>query len=81
MLVTVRCVLLLQWFALRFKGVAIYLDTMRECYEAYVIYNFMSFLLRYLTSEYPDLEFTLERKPQVKHLIPFCLLPNWPMGK
>ncbi len=34
-----------SWLALRFTGAAIYLDTIRECYEAYVLYNFFSYLL------------------------------------
>ena len=34
-----------SWLALRFMGAAIYLDTVRECYEAYVLYNFFSYLL------------------------------------
>lgn len=70
----------LQWFGLRFPGAAIYLDTLRECYEAYVIYNFMTYLLTYLRNEYPNLEQVVEVKPSVKHIIPFCWLPMWPMG-
>ncbi|XP_067663082.1 transmembrane protein 184C-like [Haliotis asinina] len=69
------------WFALRFPSAAIYLDTVRECYEAYVIYNFMRYLMNYLHQEHPHLDIELENKDQVKHMIPFCLLPPWPMGK
>jgi Organic solute transporter Ostalpha len=29
----------IQWFAMKFPDAAIYLDTARECYEAYVIYE------------------------------------------
>ncbi|KAL4229930.1 hypothetical protein ACF0H5_010321 [Mactra antiquata] len=68
------------WFALRFKSISIYLDTVRECYEAYVIYNFMAYLLSYLWTEHPQLHIELSRKPQQKHLIPFCCFPPWPMG-
>lgn len=70
-----------QWFALRFKESAIYLDTLRECYEAYVIYNFMAYLLSYLWSEHPQLEVALRHKRPQKHLIPFCCLPMWRMGR
>ena len=73
--------LFLQWFALRFKSAAIYLDTMRECYEAYVIYNFMAYLLAYLRMKYPTLEEHLATKPEVKHFMPFCCFPTWAMGK
>ena len=70
-----------QWFALRFYKTAIYLDTIRECYEAYVIYNFMAYLLSFLWTEYPELDEHLETKPQVKHIVPFCFLPKWKNGK
>jgi len=53
-----------QWFAVKFPSVGIYFDTVRECYEAYVIYSFMSYLLNYLTREY-ELAGTLGIKPQV----------------
>ncbi|XP_022324788.2 transmembrane protein 184C-like [Crassostrea virginica] len=67
------------WFALRFPSAAIYLDTMRECYEAYVIYSFMAYLLNYLWMENPNLEVVLRNKEQVKHLCPFCWFPPWEM--
>lgn len=66
---------------MRFKDVTIYLDTLRECYEAYVIYSFMSYLLNFLHSEFSDLEGHVTQKPQTKHLIPFCWLPKWAMGR
>ncbi|XP_070198504.1 transmembrane protein 184C-like isoform X2 [Littorina saxatilis] len=69
------------WLALRFPPAAIYLDTLRECYEAYVIYNFMRYLLNFLQREHPRLDLMLEEKPRVKHFIPFCCLPPWPPGK
>ncbi|TGZ60757.1 hypothetical protein CRM22_008359 [Opisthorchis felineus] len=69
------------WFALKFPSSAIYFDTLRECYEAYVIYNFLAFLLNYLRHEHPDFIYVIEQKPQVKHLIPFCCCPNWTMGR
>lgn len=68
------------WFALRFKRAAIYLDTVRECYEAYVIYNFMAYLLSYLWNIHPQLHLDLRKQPHQKHIIPFCCLPPWRMG-
>jgi len=38
----------LQWIGLFFPKHSIYVDSLRECYEAYVIYNFMVYLLNYL---------------------------------
>nr|CAD7197305.1 unnamed protein product [Timema douglasi] len=68
------------WLGLVFPEQSIYVDSLRECYEAYVIYNFMVYLLNYLNSEM-DLEANLELKPQVKHIFPFCCLANWEMGR
>ncbi len=36
------------WLALRFKDARLYLDPVRECYEAYVIYNFYAYLMNFL---------------------------------
>ncbi|XP_052252275.1 transmembrane protein 184C-like [Dreissena polymorpha] len=68
------------WFGLRFSVAAIYLDTIRECYEAYVIYNFMAYLLSFLWTVHPQLEIALSKTKQQKHIFPFCCLPVWPMG-
>lgn len=57
-----------------------YINSIRECYEAYVIYNFMTYLLNFLNLEM-DLEASLEYKPPVKHIFPLCCLPPWPMGR
>ncbi|XP_066999253.2 transmembrane protein 184C [Anabrus simplex] len=68
------------WLGLVFPAQSIYVDSLRECYEAYVIYNFMMYLLNYLNSEM-DLIANLELKPQVKHIFPFCCLTSWEMGR
>mmetsp|Transcript_35446 Transcript_35446/g.89373 ORF Transcript_35446/g.89373 Transcript_35446/m.89373 type:complete len:480 (-) Transcript_35446:173-1612(-) len=39
---------LCSWFSLRFKDAEVYLDTAREFYEAFVIYNFYMFLIVFL---------------------------------
>ncbi|KAL6089869.1 hypothetical protein STEG23_031958, partial [Scotinomys teguina] len=59
-----------SWLALKFPKIAIYVDTWRECYEAYVIYNFMIFLNNYLTIRFPNVMLHLEAKdtaPQQLH--------------
>ncbi|XP_030746075.1 transmembrane protein 184C [Sitophilus oryzae] len=68
------------WLGLTYPKASVYVDSVRECYEAYVIYNFMKFLLNYLNNEM-DLEANLELKPQVKHFFPLCCLPDWEMGR
>jgi len=52
------------WIGLLAPEYSIYCNSLRECYEAYVIYNFMKFLLNYLNAEM-DLEANLELKQQV----------------
>ncbi|MGH0136587.1 UNVERIFIED_CONTAM: hypothetical protein FKN15_038699 [Acipenser sinensis] len=71
----------LSWIALKYPNIAIYVDTCRECYEAYVIYNFMIFLQNYLSNQYPSLVLMLEAKEQQRHLPPLCCCPSWPMGE
>lgn len=68
------------FLGMRFSQYSVYFDSLRECYEAYVIYNFMRYLLNYLYSEY-ELEETLGSKRQVPHLFPFCFFRPWTMGK
>lgn len=70
-----------SWIALKYPNIAIYVDTCRECYEAFVIYNFMTFLLNYLENQYPSLVMMLEVQEQQKHLPPLCCCPPWPMGE
>ncbi|XP_028638639.1 transmembrane protein 184C isoform X2 [Grammomys surdaster] len=70
-----------SWLALKFPKIAIYVDTCRECYEAYVIYNFMIFLTNYLTIRFPNLMLHLEAKDQQNHLPLLCCCPPWAMGE
>lgn len=70
-----------SWVALKYPKIAIYVDTWRECYEAYVIYNFMIFLTNYLTIRFPNLILHLEAKDQQNHLPPLCCCPPWAMGE
>ena len=59
------------WLALRFKDQTIYFDTIRECYEAYVVYNFYAYCTVYLEAFcVPGLEAIVARKPQQKHFFP-----------
>ena len=61
------------WFALRYEACSLYLDTLRECYEAYVIFNFYAFMLAYLRRR-PDFDASLLTRPDTKHLFPLCRL-------
>lgn len=77
-----------SWLSLVFMGSAAvpYIHTLRECYEAFVLYNFMVFILEWLEQE-ASYHFTtyvekLARQPQCPHIWPMghCLKP-WPMGQ
>eukprot|EP00941_MAST-03F_sp_MAST-3F-sp1_P001283 g1283.t1 len=43
-----------SWLSLRFIGVSIYLDMIRDCYESYVIYLFLALMLSFLTNGNED---------------------------
>ncbi|XP_030631717.1 transmembrane protein 184C-like [Chanos chanos] len=70
-----------SWIALKYPSIAIYVDTCRECYEAYVIYNFLMFLLNFLENQYPSLPLMLEVQETQRLLPPLCCCPPWPMGE
>ena len=62
------------WFALRFPELAIYLNSMRECYEAFVVFNFFTYMMLYLR-RLPTFDTQILHKPPVAQLGPlrFCL--------
>ncbi len=73
-----------SWLALRFKDSAIYIETFRECYEAYVIYNFFNYIIALLGEE-SQLIVILKGKPMDRgmHVFPFNYLfgaPYWVPG-
>lgn len=61
-----------SWIVLKFPQTSIYLDTIRECYEAFSIYNFMMYLINYLKHEVQDFEIIKYSKKNIKWL---CCLP------
>mmetsp|Transcript_129 Transcript_129/g.497 ORF Transcript_129/g.497 Transcript_129/m.497 type:complete len:654 (-) Transcript_129:55-2016(-) len=69
------------WFGLRFHRTAIYLDTIRECYEAYVVYSFFMFLVNYLEEQHGNVAALLATKRPQNHLWPMnWVLPQWRNG-
>ena len=71
-----------SWLALRFKSASIYIETIRECYEAYVIFCFFYFLIAVLGDEQP-LIMKLKQKPldYGHHSWPISLFVSpWTMG-
>jgi len=67
-----------SWLSLRFRSVAIYLDVIRDCYEAYVLYCFFALLVAYVEGEEPNTIIQIwEKKAEpYKHPTPFCWLPK-----
>lgn len=71
-----------SWLSLRFKEARFYIDPVRECYEAFVIYQFFMYLVAYLEDEYGDISAYFMVKEQVPHLWPVSkVLAPWPMGE
>lgn len=69
------------WLSLRFFTAHVYVDPLRECYEAFVIYSFYSYLVAYLVSKVGNLEIHLLAKPEMEHIWGVQhLIRRWPMG-
>jgi len=65
-----------SWLSLLFKDYGLYFDIARDCYEAYVIYQFFSLLTAYIEGDTPGTLYKiLEVKTYVKVPLPFCCLP------
>lgn len=71
-----------SWLALRFRSLALHIETMRECYEAYAIFNFLYFLIALLGEE-ATLISILKEKPDERGFHPWpmnLILSPWLMG-
>lgn len=72
-----------SWCALRFHYVAIYFETAREAYEAYVIYCFFTFLIMYLGGEQATIRLLKGKDAHHREqLFPFnhCCFKPWEGG-
>ena len=66
----------------RFPHYGIYIQGVRDFYEAYVIYCFLQYLVYYLGEDRSELARKLALKPAIvgHHKPPFCCLSPWAMG-
>lgn len=55
-------------------------DVFRDCYEAYVIYEFFVLLVQFCDGEDNLIEILNDKPPQ-EHPWPFCFLPKFSMGR
>eukprot|EP00658_Telonema_sp_P-2_P063889 TRINITY_DN5271_c0_g1_i1.p1 TRINITY_DN5271_c0_g1~~TRINITY_DN5271_c0_g1_i1.p1 ORF type:complete len:524 (-),score=109.53 TRINITY_DN5271_c0_g1_i1:314-1738(-) len=73
-----------SYLAMIFKHGAVYFNTARECYEAYVIYSFLRFLMSAIGGEERIVRILLARPNPPQHMFPFnrgvCSLPPWSAG-
>ena len=66
---------------LHMQEARIYLDVIREFYEAFVIYNFFMYLLLYLEDTYGNVDAFYSTKDDVEHIWGFqYILTPWRMG-
>jgi len=72
-----------SWLGLRFKDYSIYFETIRDFYEAYVLYSFLQFLIQVLGGEEALILMLKDKSPtRGVHIggLQFCLKP-WLMGQ
>lgn len=69
-----------SWVALRYKDQAVYLSTLREAYEAYVVYSATKLMIDYVG---PTAIASLKTKGHnhVHMLPPLCYVRPWPIDK
>jgi hypothetical protein len=72
-----------SWLCLRYKEYAVYIETLRDCYESYVLYSFLQFLIQTLGGE-DQLILMLKDKSPTRgvHMwgLQWCVKP-WLMGQ
>jgi hypothetical protein len=70
-----------SWLAIRYHDQGIYLETLRDLYEAYVLWSFYHLMLQFLGGK-KRLAERLRAKPKerARHLPPLCCLRGWKLG-
>lgn len=72
-----------SWLCLRFHTLAIYIETLRDCYESYVLYSFFQFLIEVLGGEEALVLMLKDKSPtRGAHIWGLgCCLKPWAMGQ
>ena len=68
-----------SWFALIFRDAKLVLETLRESYEAYVIYCLLKLMLHSVASDPEKFDEIVNAKGEgtLHHMKPFCCLKDW----
>lgn len=72
-----------SWLCLRFHEYAIYIETLRDCYESFVLYSFLQFLIQVLGGEEALILMLKDKSPtRGSHMwgLQWCIKP-WLMGQ
>ena len=72
-----------SWLAMRFRSYAIYIETVRDLYESYVLYSFLQFLIQVLGGEEALVLMLKDKSPtRGVHMwgLQWCVKP-WLMGQ
>eukprot|EP00578_Thalassiosira_sp_NH16_P013894 CAMPEP_0181124152 /NCGR_PEP_ID=MMETSP1071-20121207/26311_1 /TAXON_ID=35127 /ORGANISM="Thalassiosira sp., Strain NH16" /LENGTH=739 /DNA_ID=CAMNT_0023209403 /DNA_START=190 /DNA_END=2409 /DNA_ORIENTATION=- len=72
-----------SWLCLRFHTLAIYIETLRDCYESYVLYSFFQYLIEVLGGEEALVLMLKDKSPtRGAHIwgLGYCVKP-WIMGQ
>ncbi|EEC44214.1 predicted protein, partial [Phaeodactylum tricornutum CCAP 1055/1] len=73
-----------SWLAMRFHKHAIYIETLRDLYESYVLYSFLQFLIQVLGGEEALILLLKDKSPtRGVHMwgLQYCGLKPWLMGQ
>ena len=69
-----------SWFSLVFHNEALFFDTVRDCYEAYVLYVFLALILAYGGGENECCMRMAVDPGSIRHPWPLCKLPPLALG-
>lgn len=66
---------IVSWLSMGFPAIALYFESIRDVYEAFVIYCFLILILGYVGGEANCINL-ISLKPPLKHPFPLCCLPS-----